>query len=199
MKKLIAILLTLASCGGGSSSGTTKYLASNIIFSTAEAATSAHFAVDSTTQILASNVLLDTDVSLGIDADNVQEAMEQVAPSLEDVIVGTWGITEISSGDSSDYTSSNGTINFGSDGTFSLSGHSDSNVDGPFAFIIEKEGDCSDLTHQYQVVSNAFVSLKINSVSCPWNQIVPMPVYNGSAAQITLLGQFSQYVVLTKQ
>ena len=128
----------LLACGGGSSSTSPtadgsasegvnpskKVLASNVIFSTASAVGSlaavagADEAVDTTTKVLAQNVMLDT-AALGLVAENVQGAFEEVEPDWSKAIVGRWTITELRTDDSSspEYKLDGGAITFSADGT----------------------------------------------------------------------------------
>ena len=139
MKKIISLwcLIGLMSCSGATGPGvaspqdavppdvvsqptlnkTLRVLSLNIIFGTAQAAEkSVGKGIDTTTQVLASNVVLDN-TQLGLQATNLQDAMAEIMPFIKpiDHIVGNWII--------SDDGTNVGTIQFNADKTFSCSGH----------------------------------------------------------------------------
>lgn len=133
---VFTILITLANgntgCGGGTSSSTNEsvsgegqtYLASNILFRSAEAAARTTRSATTDETIYADQVLM-SEAELGVEADTLEEYAEATTPDLSATIVGTWSISVI--GDSSDqendpgFTSSGGSISFSADETFDVS------------------------------------------------------------------------------
>ena len=167
MKKIITIcLLALVSCGGGgtgNSNSTTKYLASNIIFSSAEAAQARirGAVVDTDTQILASQVILDT-ATLGITSDNVQAAFQETNPDLSQLIIGTWLVKEIPAGGAYEtdapYYIDALTFKFNEDGTVDMTCIDDS-ASG-ISNLCEMVSVYLNTSLRYSVIENSIVSIK---------------------------------------
>lgn len=119
MNKLIYTVLSLyavtvlTGCGGSESNATTlKVLASNVILRSAIADTSE---IDTNVKVLAENVILDNSLTT-IEAETVQEAIEELAPVLSEVIVGTWNTRSYNNGAQGDI----GKVTFQADGTFTI-------------------------------------------------------------------------------
>ncbi|MBT3312147.1 MAG: hypothetical protein HN737_02245 [Desulfobacterales bacterium] len=157
------LILNLNGCGGGGGDSAapvvnntpslnTKYLASNIIFSSdtdniavAKSSNKSVFfklsnffnfniiktafaeseVVDTNTQILASNVIIEDNLDSQIESDNVQDALEEISLKLSVVIVGTWNIQNFNQ---EDLHLPTGHIEIYDDETFDL-------IEGSFAAI----------------------------------------------------------------
>lgn len=129
------LMLALAGCGGGSSAGgstnggnggnggngvnpTLQVLASNVILSSASATDISTKDVDTETQVLAENVVLNTDNNK-LSSDDLQDALDnEMAVDLSTVFVGTWTIENKTKDPA--YDGLSGQITVSSDGTFSM-------------------------------------------------------------------------------
>lgn len=145
---------------GGSSNTTssvseTKYLAQNIIFDSetdgiaglkpskkkglfnfnlVRNAYAESQAVDTETQILARNVLVEENFDSQIESDNVQDAFEEISLKLSDKMVGTWDIQNYNQEICHEST---GQVVIYDDGTFDL-------IEGSFAAIGMGSGTAQD-------------------------------------------------------
>lgn len=115
----LAIIITLIACDADSSSETTKYLAKNVLLDSISAnkAYAQTHAVDTTTQILAENVIYEESIDSQIESDNVQDALEEISLLLSEVLPGTWDIQNYVDDYMHDDT---GQIIIYDDGTFDL-------------------------------------------------------------------------------
>lgn len=92
---LLIIIFTGCNSGSGSVDGesdnkqSSQFLAKNIILRSAYASQDIGANVDTDTQILAENVVYETESSV-LNATNVQEAIDNLSENLETSIVGTW-------------------------------------------------------------------------------------------------------------
>jgi hypothetical protein len=184
------IALGIGGCGNGSSGNgldsPTQYLASNIVFRSASAALKTQ--VDTETQVLAENVILDNG-ALGVDAQDVQSAFEQTEPNIAETIIGSWSITLIGSGENASFTSDIGTISFNADGTYIL----DSTYNGgPFREIfIRALAGYAHTTLTYQVVDNMIISLRAQGSddipeAVPTNYVNPLVIFKATLDKINL-------------
>ena len=119
---MMSILSILCSCSGGGNgdqpSSNTKYLAKNVILGGAVTSAFAQTtAIDTTTQILASNVIYETSEASQISSNNVQGALNEISLRLSEVMVGAWNIQNHNQETAHEST---GNITINSDGTFNL-------------------------------------------------------------------------------
>jgi len=134
LSALLAVITLAALCSCNSSSGTaslpanenggspasgTKYLARNIILNAipASPAYAQTDTVDTQTQILASNVIVEPMAASQIASNNVQDALKEISLKLPEVMVGTWNIQNYNQETAHQDT---GNITIKSDGTFTL-------------------------------------------------------------------------------
>ncbi len=101
-----------ASTSGTAGSSTTQYLASNVVFSASGLAKAGDqlAVVDTTTKVLAANIVVSTGKG-EIKSDNLQTALdEEIAVEVSTALQGTWTIKNITS--NPDYKSTTGEIVF---------------------------------------------------------------------------------------
>ena len=107
--------------------------------------------VDTKTRVLAENVLYETKATSTLQSGNVQDALDEITPTLSDFIIGTWSVANY--GQTSNHA---GTVTFGADASYSVDG--DFNAASiPFAWV-----DPPSTPAGYQVVSNNLVILSFN-------------------------------------
>jgi hypothetical protein len=174
---LLSVGIGLVSCGGKSGKSSAppaaqsevgvsdkKLLASNIIFDSLLGETA--FAldgddgIDRNTKVLASNVQFSLNKRSAIGSVNVQAALEEIAPSLKDVLVGTWKI--VSYGNQCHGLESE--VVFREDGSYEL-------VSG--GFLLGNVGSCPDWENNapiknvgnFEVAGNGLIIFKSKSTS----------------------------------
>lgn len=169
---VVLISIALISCGSGGENGNSmKYLARNIVFNT-DLARNAYAdqsqAIDTETQILAENVIFETNDNTQIESDNVQNALEEISHKLSGVIPGTWNIQNYNQENSHVAT---GRVIINGDGTFNL-------VSGSFAAIgMGSIGFCShtEENQTYRIYTDELISFThFNNTT--ENSVIPLLV-----------------------
>jgi len=114
-----SVILSCSSDNSANLNRTVKLLASNVIYSTANANNSITKSadIDTTTKVLAENVLYDGDNST-LAVDNVQDALDQLSLNFAKTIIGNWNIENKLQEE--EMHSSTGTITISPDGVFNL-------------------------------------------------------------------------------
>lgn len=179
---LIGLLMSLISACGGSSQGTPdgqsgdpsvnsakKYLASNIVFSDpgqSSLKVKNTETVDTTTKILAENVILDT-AALGIQSGNVQNAFEEVVPNINQVIIGTWSLSTFNIDPEGNFPMTGGKITFYEDKSVSTSEIDSAN--SALGFLFLNDPTARNEVKTYQIVEDVVIVMGVKGERCDPN------------------------------
>jgi hypothetical protein len=191
---MIAVGMVGLSCSGEGTNNLTalRVLAKNVLLRTSVANAGTMQAngqdVDTTTQVLAENVIVDN-TSLSISSRNAQDAFENIAPKLDELLIGTWSTSSYNNG----ATGQTGSITFNSDGTFLINNGTITVLGGC------NLSNCDSTTGTWEVIDDSIVKMTLSGLSqegFPQESQFPFPI-NYNKNKLTLI-RASNITILKK-